>query len=111
MHFRTSPSGGLSGPGGSTITIDAPAGTVFPASGYSLVDTNTGGSYNGTITRSNANATVTITMNDTVDIPSGDDVLVTVNGVTNASATGPQTLDVTTSSDTTAGHGTFSLTP
>jgi hypothetical protein len=100
--------------GGSTandsITISAPAGTVFPASGYSLtnITTETGYSLKGKVVLSAGGSTVTIPLagNEAIDIRAGDRVSVAIGFfgppfVTNPSEPGQYTLGVSTSSDTT----------
>jgi hypothetical protein len=115
VHFATSAIGGLSALSGSTITLAAPAGTIFPMGGmpYSLLDTTTGAMSGGTGSRpqvvlSNGGATATIAF-PYPDVPSGGHFLVTVSGVQNAPTAGKKTLAVTTSSDTVAANGTFTL--
>lgn len=94
-----------------SITISAPAGTVFPAGNeYSITNdtTNYGYSVLGSVTRSNGGATVTIPLagNNTIAIGAGDRVSVTIGlfgpeFVQNPSEEGEYTLDVWTSRDIT----------
>ncbi|MCU1428770.1 MAG: hypothetical protein JWL83_2770 [Actinomycetia bacterium] len=99
--------------GFSTITLAAPAGTTFgPTSGCSPyfvsdVSTNLATSCLAAVV-SNGGAMATITL--PMDVGTGDIVNVTVTGVTNASGTGAQTLNVSTSSDPVAAGVPYSLT-
>ncbi len=99
VGFSTSSTGAV--PAGGSITLVAPAGTVWPGSGsdYSLTDSTTaGGSFasaSGAQVSDN-DAAVTITVPNAIK---GSDVLsLAVSGVTNAGA-GSQVLTVFTSND------------
>jgi hypothetical protein len=89
--------GELVSPG--TIKIDAPAGTVLPGVAQ-LHDDTTGASFSRSGTRSNSNATLTVSLCCTDTINPGDRVSVTLVDVTNAAA-GGHTFDVSTSSNPT----------
>jgi hypothetical protein len=91
--------------GSSTIQLSAPAGTVFPGSGYTCdqdyvydYTTNTGSNC-GTITTSNSGATLTYEEGN-IDIEAGDLVGIVADGVTNPGTSGA--LQLSTSSDPTA---------
>lgn len=100
--------------GTSTITLAGPAGTVFPTSA------SCGGDYGvavGNAPAVNCGTTITagggtnaVTFHSSVDAAAGAAVTVTVNGVTNASTTGPLSLQVSTSNDTTPVTLNYSLT-
>ena len=99
--FTTSSTGALA-PYYSTITLAAPAGTVFSSSGsYTIEDVTTGtqcGEYYSPVT-SNGGATVTVSSYCT--IAAGDTVLVTISDVSNpATASTGDVVVVSTSSDT-----------
>jgi trimeric autotransporter adhesin len=91
--------------GHSTITLAAPAGTVFDGSGsvcsviYVYDDTNGSGNDCVDVTQSHSGATITVTLS--IEIGIGDEVSVVAEGVTNASSAGG-TLKLSTSSDPTA---------
>ncbi len=100
--------------GAYSITLDAPTGTVFPASGYNssyLIDDLTtgetgGAGLNNYIVNGTGTNDVQITDNIPYESPyppitAGDQVLVTVNGAVNPSSAGTGTLDVSASFDTT----------
>lgn len=97
FSFKTSvPTGALVPPG--TVTIAGPAGTVMPTVG-TLHDDTTNATYTRSGTRSNSNATLTVPLCCSDTIGPGDQVTVTLTGVTNpASGAGP--FNVSTSSDT-----------
>lgn len=104
-----------------SITISAPAGTVFPSGGYGLSNITTDTGYNLPNTRvvlSDGGSTVTIPLagNDSIDIRAGDGVRVSIGFfgpfVTNPSEPGEYTLDVHTSSDTTpATSAPYTISP
>ena len=93
---------------GTTITLAAPAGTVFPSSEYdytiyTLVD---GYTYSGyTILNppqlADGGSDVTLTVNSATTIPGGQDMEVVIGGVGNASSAGAQELSVATTGDGT----------
>ena len=99
--------------GAYTITLDAPVGTVFPASGnndnsYLIENLTTGQSVGGGLNYYVVDGAGTnqVVINDVIPYESGapffnpgDQVLVTVNGVTNP--TGSQDATIATSSDPT----------
>jgi hypothetical protein len=100
--------------GQSTLTLAAPAGTVFEAGGYQCdvvytYDHSSGVNTNcATLTSSNGGATLTISMN--ISAASGDAMTVIADGVTNdAVATTTQKLHVSTSSDPKAGKAKYTL--
>jgi hypothetical protein len=93
-----------------SITISAPAGTVFPDGGtYTLINLTTGRAYpinddlNGSVFLSDGGSTVTIYLSGArhAAIAPGDLVVVNISFVTNPSEPGQYTLSVSTSSDTT----------
>jgi hypothetical protein len=90
---------GLAGNAG-TITLTAPAGTVFANSGIDVrdltTDTDLGGTAGPTLTDSGATATWTVDGNG---VPAGHQIRLTVTAVTNPAA-GSYTLGVSTSADT-----------
>jgi len=92
-------------PSFSSVTLAAPAGTVFPGSGDTcsvdyVYDYTSGTVSNcGTITVTNSGATLTFVENN-ITIRPGDQVTVVATGVTNAAASG--TLNISTSSDPTS---------
>ena len=100
--------------GAYSITLDAPSGTVFPVSGYDssyLIDDLTTGESGGTglnnyeVSGAGTND-VQITDNIAYESPyppitAGDQILVTVNNVTNPTSAGTGTLQVSASFDTT----------
>jgi YVTN family beta-propeller protein len=96
--------------GAYSITLDAPSGTVFPASGnnsnYQIDDLTTNQSASGVDVSGNGTNDVVITDNIPYESPAppitaGDQVLVTVGGVTNPTTAGAGDLDVSASFDTT----------
>ncbi|MHB1891293.1 MAG: beta strand repeat-containing protein, partial [Acidimicrobiales bacterium] len=97
VGFTTSATGALAS-GSGTITLAAPAGTVFPsaASAYT-VNNGSGAVAASKVALSNSNATATITT--PVAIGNSTAVTVVVNGVTNPAAATGYTLAVSTSSD------------
>ncbi len=89
----------LLGPTG-TITIAAPAGTVMPT-GAQLHNDTTNTTISRSGTRTNGNATLTVSLCCSDAINPGDTITVTLGDITNATAGGPYSLAVSTSSDTT----------
>ncbi len=115
VKFTTTPSGSLAA-GSGTITLAAPAETVFSSNSYyTIEDITTGpncGLYNWVT--SNSGATVTLTVGSSCGtIAGGATVLVTASGVTNPTATSTSdVVAVSTSSDTTQAHtNTYAITP
>lgn len=100
IEFTTSSSGALAA-GAGTITLAAPAGTNFAAAtSYDAVDLSDGQDLGAPLGFgvSNSGATATWTVNGS-GVPAGDEIRLTIEGVTNPAA-GSDRLDVTTSSDT-----------
>jgi hypothetical protein len=97
FSFKTSvPTGALVPPG--SVTIAGPPGTVMPTLA-TLHDDTTNATYTRSASRSNSNATLTVPLCCSDAIGAGDQVTVTLPGVTNpAAGAGPFT--VSTSSDT-----------
>ena len=100
--------------GTSTISLAGPAGTVFPTSascgGSYGVAVNGAPAVNCGTTITAGGGTNTVTFHSPVDASAGAAIDVIVNGVTNASTTGSQSLQVSTSSDTTPVTLNYSLT-
>ena len=85
----------------STITLTAPAGTTFPSSGcvYTVTNETTGQSDTcDPATVSGGGTSVTITTN-AYSASAGNNLVVTVNGVSNTLTVGLQSVSVWTSSD------------
>jgi len=100
VSFTLSPTGGLVG-GKGTVTVTAPVGTIFPSSAVTLDDLTTrpgSGSIAGPISGSGTNA---VTYRVGADLRPGDLISLKIPGVVNP-AVGAATLQVQTSSDTTA---------
>jgi len=104
VDFTTSVGGAL--PGSSTITIAAPAGTVLPASGYTVTD-EISSDFSPTVasvSRSNSGSTATLTLTPATgypEVPPAQALHVSIPGVQNPTATSPANLTVATSADTT----------
>ncbi|MHB8262943.1 MAG: IPT/TIG domain-containing protein [Acidimicrobiales bacterium] len=98
VGFTTSPTGALAA-GTGTITLAAPAGTVFPsaATAYTVNVNNAGAVAASTVVLSNSNATATITTPTAVAVSTL--VSVVVSGVTNPGAGTGYLLNVSTSVD------------
>jgi hypothetical protein len=92
-------SGGNGGAGYSTVTVSAPAGTVFPDSGCTGVTVRDNTYWDGGCTATTGGGTNVLTIS-TPGVQPKDHVTVTIEGVTNAAA-GSKTLHVSTSSDAT----------
>ena len=113
VNFIASDTGALAG-GSGGIALTAPTGTVFPTyffdfdSEYSIVDnTNSSGSGLAQATTSNGGATANIVPSNTIQ--AGDNVTLTITGVTNPTTSG--TLDFSTSSDTNQVPLSVNVTP
>jgi len=94
--------------GTSTITLQAPAGTGLPAAGsvcYGVTDDATAATGCGTVTVTGTTAVITLPVNTAA----GDPVSVLVPGVANPTTSGAQSLDVSTSADTTAVSLSYTL--
>lgn len=105
--------GGLT-TGSSTITLTGPAGTAFPTAsscgnGYGVGLGSAPPVQCGAIVTAGG-GTNSVTFKSPIDASPGAAVTVVVNGVTNSSATGTQSLAVSTSNDTTPVMLAFSLT-
>jgi hypothetical protein len=108
IGFTTSANGGLAGSAGSTITIRFPTGTNLSSVSSSLVTDTTNGQPVGSC-ESASGTTDTCTISGIVT--GGDNLSVELDGVTNPGMAGPQTLKVSTSSDTTQAISTsYSVT-
>jgi len=105
VGFTTSATGALSD--SSTITITAPAGTVFFNS-VSVEDVTTGQTSDEDADIEGNTAIVPAAEN--TPIAAGDTVLVTLNNVTNGPHVGTNTMTVATSSDTGQATGTYTMT-
>ena len=104
VKFTTSAAGALDSSG--SITVSLPAGTVLVNS-FTVEDVTTGQSVDeGAYSITGSTAQVAT---NGLAIAGGDQVLVTLNDVTNGPATGTNTLTVSTSSDTAAATGSFTL--
>jgi hypothetical protein len=110
VTFTTSATGALAD--GDTITISAPAGTVF-ANNIGVHNDTTGGSFSaGSTMFSNGGATVTLTLCCGQTVGANHTVTVTFVNVTNPAAGGPYTIGVATSKDTDAAQSPgYTLTP
>ncbi|MHB8438372.1 MAG: beta strand repeat-containing protein, partial [Acidimicrobiales bacterium] len=102
VPFVTSATTGGLVAGQGTVTVSAPTGTVFSPSATMSDSTqvwtygaNVSVAGNGTV------ATVTVPNSGTNTVKPGDDMTVTLTGVTNTTATGSQSLSLWTSSDET----------
>ena len=94
--------------GVSTITLDAPTGTSLPSAStgcYTVYDDPGDTSGCGAATVSGTSAVITTP----VSIAAGDSVSVVVAGVGNPGSAGKQTLEVSTSADTTATSLSYTL--
>jgi hypothetical protein len=118
LRATTSASTGGLADGHGRIVLSAPAGTVFRGSGdegancghYTVTDTATAKSetvcdWDVELTHEGSRAAILVPM----DIPAGHTVVVTARGVTNA-ATGPQQLQVSTTSDSVPATVDYTLT-
>ena len=101
-------SGGNDQVGGSTVTISAPAGTVFPSNGCTGVSVRDDTYWTSNCAATNGGGTNVLTISGPQVQPK-DHVTVTIEGVTNAAA-GSKTLHVSTSSDATPVAVTYHLT-
>jgi hypothetical protein len=109
--FTLSPVGGLAA-GSSTITLSGPSGMVFPVSlgDYQVLDARTGSSVgdgSGSAALSGGGSTATIPIPFTT--AGGDQLAVTVSGVTNPTSPGTYHLAVRTSSDTVSASTSLSF--
>src|SRR4051794_31481020 len=101
QHVRYTFSFTASGMLGSTghIVVTAPSGTVLPSSAQIHNNaTNTTITRSGTLSNTNRTLTINLCCSDVVN--PGDNLVITLDNVTNASATPSATLDVSTSTDT-----------
>jgi hypothetical protein len=95
----------------SQITLAAPSGVQFPAQGcgfytvFDAVSTQSNGCL--TVAVSGSRNTATVTMG--ISSVAGDKMTLTVNGVTNDSTAGTQTLSVSTTSDPVAVTASFKM--
>jgi hypothetical protein len=96
VSFTTSATGGLGSAG--TITITGPAGTVMPSVAQ-IHDTTAGTTFSRSATSAGTGLTIHLCCTDAIN--PGDSVTVTLDDVTNGTATPSPTLDVSTSADTT----------
>jgi collagen type VII alpha len=101
-------SGGNDAIGGSTVTITAPAGTVFPSNGCTGVTVRDDTYWTAGCAATTGGGTNVLTISGPQVQPK-DHVTVTIEGVTNAAA-GSKTLHVSTSSDATSVPVTYHLT-
>ena len=101
VGFTVSPTGQLS-PDGATITVAAPAGTVFDVCDYVVHDDTTGADVaTGCGTLSAGGATLTMPLNRSSPVHAGDHLTAAWRKVTNPAA-GTYALSVSTSSDPVA---------
>lgn len=114
VQFTTSKTGALA-QGSGTITITAPSGTVFPASGQLGIYDETaqrfvGGTPNPTLSHGGTVATYFLGDYQS-SIPAGDVISFAIGNVTNPSR-GSYSLDISTSSDTTpVATGSYTIAP
>jgi hypothetical protein len=99
VTFTTSANGAMAG-GAGTITLQAPAGTVFPSASIDIVDLTADQDLGGTSTQilSNGGGTSTWTVRN--DVPALHEIELRIGGVTNPGA-GSGSIALSTSSDTT----------
>jgi hypothetical protein len=100
--------------GFSTFTVSAPSGTAFPSSdscgGDYTVSVNGGAGVScGAIVVSGGGSN-TIVVTDPTSSTSGDQLMLTINGVSNSGTAGSQSVDISTSSDTVAASQSLVLT-
>ncbi len=108
-NFTTSSTGALQG-GLSAITLRAAPGTVFTASGTATITDNThksGSGSVGPIGLAQGGAIALFVVPNAIS--AGDSIALVVQGVTNASSVGANSLAVTTSSDTVPSAGGYTL--
>src|SRR5947199_248933 len=96
--MATAARGGRSGTDGSLITVALSTGTGLSSLSGSLVTDTTSGQSVGSCNAAGTTATCSIYGS----VAGGDQVSVELDGVTNPSSSGTQTLKVSTSSDTTS---------
>jgi hypothetical protein len=95
----------------STIALNAPAGTTFPASGYATVfNDDTGGGAGSTYTGSGTTATVLPGSGGFLGAGPGDEISVIVFGATNPGTAGAKTASLSTTSDPMAVSAGYTLT-
>jgi hypothetical protein len=111
VGFTTS-SGGSLASGSGTVTLAAPAGTVFDSdlAQYQFHDVTSGATgsefgFQGTVSAGGATMTVPVP----ISIAAGDKVTVGAFGATNAPAAGSRQLAISTSSDTIAADAGYAL--
>jgi hypothetical protein len=97
VSFVTSSTGGFAASTAASITVRAPAGTIFPRSN---VDYFVGGQSANRVTVSSAGNVVVVTFVPSASIPGGSTVTLTVEGVRSPSAAAsPESLVLATSAD------------
>jgi len=104
VGFTTSASGALSGSGSATVTVTLPAGSTFGSYNDFVTSNVTDTTSSQTVSSGcplSTGTTLTCTLNEGISVNAGDTLSVVLDGVTNPSATGPGTVSVSTSSDTT----------
>ena len=99
VDFTASPTGALAANAG-TITVSAPAGTVFPSFGADLIDVTAGTDLGFFLDASLQNNGATSTWTVSGDVRAGDQLELVIPDVTNPASGGA--VSVSTSADTTA---------
>ena len=104
IGLTTSATGGLAYGAGSTVNVTLPAGSTFGHFNYygtsTVTDTTTGQQVSAGCTVTSG-TTVSCLLNNGPNVNAGDVLSVTLEGITNPTATGSGTVSVSTSSDTT----------
>jgi hypothetical protein len=96
----------------SAFTLQAPAGTTFPSSGYAeAFNDNTGGGGGANYTSSGTTASISPPSGADFGGGPGDEISVVIFGVANPSSSGPETASLSTTSDPTAVPVSYTLTP
>jgi YVTN family beta-propeller protein len=108
VTFTTSPGGNLTA-GEGQIVLAAPAGTVFDGgAAYTGLDITSGKPLTLTVADTSDNgATITLVTNQ--QISGGSQLTITAPGVTNATSTGTNALDISTSTDTVPAGVAYTL--
>jgi hypothetical protein len=99
VSYKTSSTGALSNAAGSQIALTIPTGTHFPSNSVTTVTDTTSYSQVGSCTRQVPRTVLTSTLSSGAVISAGDGVTIELDGLTNPTSAGPQTLSVSTTSD------------
>jgi hypothetical protein len=108
--FTTSSSGDLEGAAGSSISVTLPTGTTLGSfAGGTVFDTTADRTVGSNCSVASGTTVICLIYNG-YSVPAGDAVAVTLNGVTNPTATGPATVSVSTTSDTRSASASTTIT-